>query len=273
MSGSYWWYLFHKEVKSWDSATWFRIWQYFKSRLKSGIFKGISWLNGLFLGGMIGIFWKMESRPIKWHQCRLLTCLIVFYLHIYGLWKYRTWTVSRSSFGALTLSCIAIDFPVLISERKKERTLLRSHKMLSAEDNQTNAMLDVSVEASWSLSKCLICGERLWTRKDKARTCPAGPVLLLRRRPMNSCSLFLAQQPPPLSPLTPDNQTSNLYLRRSQREVMTCSPVLPLPLFPLPCNTCWPVLCRSPLTLVPFSGLVETSCFSSAIATTKTHYV
>ncbi len=27
-SGSHWCYLFHKEVKSWDSTTWFRIWQF-----------------------------------------------------------------------------------------------------------------------------------------------------------------------------------------------------------------------------------------------------
>ncbi len=26
MSESHWWYLFHKEVKSWDSTAWFRIW-------------------------------------------------------------------------------------------------------------------------------------------------------------------------------------------------------------------------------------------------------
>jgi hypothetical protein len=36
----------------------------FKPLLKSGIFKGISWLNGLFFGVMIGVFWKRESRPI-----------------------------------------------------------------------------------------------------------------------------------------------------------------------------------------------------------------
>jgi hypothetical protein len=28
MSESHWWYLFYKEVKSWDSTTWFRIWQF-----------------------------------------------------------------------------------------------------------------------------------------------------------------------------------------------------------------------------------------------------
>ncbi len=27
-SESRWWYLFHKEIKSWDSITWFKIWQF-----------------------------------------------------------------------------------------------------------------------------------------------------------------------------------------------------------------------------------------------------
>jgi hypothetical protein len=27
MSESHWWHLFHEEGKSWDSTTWFRIWQ------------------------------------------------------------------------------------------------------------------------------------------------------------------------------------------------------------------------------------------------------
>ncbi len=27
----------------------------------------------VFWGVMIGVFWKRESRPIKWHQCRLIT--------------------------------------------------------------------------------------------------------------------------------------------------------------------------------------------------------
>jgi hypothetical protein len=34
----------------------------FKPRLRSGIFKCISWLNSLFLGAMNGVFWKRESR-------------------------------------------------------------------------------------------------------------------------------------------------------------------------------------------------------------------
>ncbi len=50
MSESHWWYVFHKEVKSWDSTVWFRSCN-FKPRLKSGIFECISWLNGSFFGG------------------------------------------------------------------------------------------------------------------------------------------------------------------------------------------------------------------------------
>jgi hypothetical protein len=36
----------------------------FKPRLESGIFDCIFWLNGSFLGMMMGVFWKRESRPI-----------------------------------------------------------------------------------------------------------------------------------------------------------------------------------------------------------------
>ncbi len=34
---------------------------------------------------MIGVFWKRESRPVWWHQCRLLTRQPFSSLHIYGL--------------------------------------------------------------------------------------------------------------------------------------------------------------------------------------------
>ncbi len=50
MSESHWWYLFHKELKSWDSPTWFRIWK-FQTQLESCIFKRISWLNGSLFEG------------------------------------------------------------------------------------------------------------------------------------------------------------------------------------------------------------------------------
>ncbi len=49
MSKSRWWYLFRKEVKSWDLTTWFRNWQ-FQTPAWSVIFKCISRLNGSFLG-------------------------------------------------------------------------------------------------------------------------------------------------------------------------------------------------------------------------------
>ncbi len=35
---------------------------------------------------MIGVFWKRESRPIQWHQCRLLTRKLFLCLHIYSLY-------------------------------------------------------------------------------------------------------------------------------------------------------------------------------------------
>ncbi len=41
-----------------------------------------------FFGGVnIGVFRKSGSRPIKWHQCRLLTRQLFFSLHIYSLWS------------------------------------------------------------------------------------------------------------------------------------------------------------------------------------------
>jgi hypothetical protein len=39
------------------------------------------------LGVNIGVFWKRESRPIEWPQCRLSTRQLFFFcLHMYSLW-------------------------------------------------------------------------------------------------------------------------------------------------------------------------------------------
>jgi hypothetical protein len=38
-----------------------------------------------FFGVNIRVFWKRESRPIKWHQYRLLICEPIFRLHICSL--------------------------------------------------------------------------------------------------------------------------------------------------------------------------------------------
>jgi hypothetical protein len=53
MSESNWWYLFNKEVNSWDFETCFRNWQFVNSKfwLKHGIFICIFWLNGSSFGG------------------------------------------------------------------------------------------------------------------------------------------------------------------------------------------------------------------------------
>ncbi len=83
---NHWWYLFHKKVKSWDSTTWFKIWQ----------FQTTAWERYLqvhlqdekfvfFFRVMIGVFWKRESRPIECHPFRLLALQRFPWLHAYSL--------------------------------------------------------------------------------------------------------------------------------------------------------------------------------------------
>ncbi len=60
-----WWYLFDYFAEKWiaeSPATAGLENDNFKLRLKIGIFKYISWLNGLFVGVMIGIVWKRYSH-------------------------------------------------------------------------------------------------------------------------------------------------------------------------------------------------------------------
>jgi hypothetical protein len=58
MSESHWWYLFYKEVKSSDYTYQPRLeFDNYKTRLKSGIFECISWLNGSLFGVMIEVIW------------------------------------------------------------------------------------------------------------------------------------------------------------------------------------------------------------------------
>ncbi len=84
MSESHWWYRFHKEVKSWGSTTWFRIWQF-----QSIIFKCISWLNGSYFWGVNGDdrgFLKegVENYlmvPTK--TCQLFICLRIYSLRFH----------------------------------------------------------------------------------------------------------------------------------------------------------------------------------------------
>jgi hypothetical protein len=90
MSESHLWYPFHKKVKSCDSTTWFRIWQFqtpaWKWYLQMHLL--VERLVFFFLVLMIWVFWKRESRPIQWNLCRLSTpqlsfCLLVYILRLY----------------------------------------------------------------------------------------------------------------------------------------------------------------------------------------------
>jgi hypothetical protein len=72
MSERHWWYLFQEEVKSWDSTTWFRMCQFQTLAKKRHLQRHLLTELSAFLGVMIGVFWKRESRPIEWHHCPLL---------------------------------------------------------------------------------------------------------------------------------------------------------------------------------------------------------
>ncbi len=86
MSESHWLYLFHKEVKSWDSTTWFRIWRFQTPGLKAVSSNLSPGWTVCFLGLMIGVFWKRESIPIKRHHCLLYNRQLfsVFTSVVYG---------------------------------------------------------------------------------------------------------------------------------------------------------------------------------------------
>jgi hypothetical protein len=93
-SESQWWYLFHMEVKSRDSTTWFIFWWQFQIQDWNRHVE-MNFLADLFLffffWGDGRIIWKRESIPIEWHQCRLLTrkrSQLSFCLHICSLWSY-----------------------------------------------------------------------------------------------------------------------------------------------------------------------------------------
>ncbi len=117
MSENHGWFLFRTEVKSWDSTTWFRIWQ-FQTPAKSGIFKCISWLNGWFFGMvMIVVFWKREFKTylnginVSSLRSSFLFCLHTYSLcpvgrHSYPVVDVATWVTERVSGNVdILISC------------------------------------------------------------------------------------------------------------------------------------------------------------------------
>jgi hypothetical protein len=63
ISGSHWWYVFHKEVKSWHSTSRFRICQFHTPVLKAVSSNASPRRTGQFLGVTMGVFWKKKLRP------------------------------------------------------------------------------------------------------------------------------------------------------------------------------------------------------------------
>jgi hypothetical protein len=61
MSESHWWCLFHNEVMSWDSITWFRIWQFQTPAWKRFLQMHLLAERFIFWGVCDRGFWNRES--------------------------------------------------------------------------------------------------------------------------------------------------------------------------------------------------------------------
>ncbi len=83
MSESYWWYLFHKEGKSWDSTTCFSIWQFQTTAWKRYLQMHLLAERFGFLVNMIGVFWKRIHDLSKDVTVELITRELFFCLHIH----------------------------------------------------------------------------------------------------------------------------------------------------------------------------------------------
>ncbi len=91
MSESHWWYLTHKKWRAGTPQPGFQF-DNLKPRLKSGIFKCISWLNGsffFFLGGGGGCwlgFFVSGSQDLSMAPMSPINSPTFFCLHICSLW-------------------------------------------------------------------------------------------------------------------------------------------------------------------------------------------
>ncbi len=84
LAESRWWHLFHKEVKSWDSTTWFRIWQ-FQTPTEKRCFQ-LHLLAEQFVSWR---WWSGFSERVKTYLMAPMSPLdspTFFCLHIYSLW-------------------------------------------------------------------------------------------------------------------------------------------------------------------------------------------
>jgi hypothetical protein len=102
MSGSHWWNLLYREVKSWDARTWFRL-TITNRGLKNGIFKCIFWLNCSFHGSddrgcfKEGVKTYLMAQILPHNSPRFSFVSSVFTCIVYGLKRENsvqlTWTV------------------------------------------------------------------------------------------------------------------------------------------------------------------------------------
>ncbi len=90
MSGSYWWYQFHKEGKDWDSIQPDLEFDKVKPRLKGTILNCIFWLRGLFFAGDEHGFLKegvktYQMAPMSPDACWLANFFSVFESIVYAV--------------------------------------------------------------------------------------------------------------------------------------------------------------------------------------------
>ncbi len=83
MSESHWWYLFHKEVKSWASTTWFRIWKF--QTLASKLYLQMHLLVEpfVFLGLMIAVFLKEGVKTYSMASISPLNSPFFFFFAVF----------------------------------------------------------------------------------------------------------------------------------------------------------------------------------------------
>ncbi len=87
ISKAFWYYLFHKEVKSWNSTKCGSGFDNFETRLKRSIFKCIFWLNFFLLNWWLR-FSKRGSQNLSnlAPMSPLNSLTLLFCLHIYSIW-------------------------------------------------------------------------------------------------------------------------------------------------------------------------------------------
>jgi hypothetical protein len=87
ISESHWWHLFHKEVKSLDSTTWFRIWRSHTPALKLYLqMHLLAELNSLLFGGDNCSFLVEEVKTYLMAPMPSINSSTVVCLHIYSLY-------------------------------------------------------------------------------------------------------------------------------------------------------------------------------------------